>query len=784
MDSIDPLINLAIGHRDKGDFGESINLLEKAVQEDSHSHRALIHLGVSYHKAQRFEEAVTSLLAAVSMMPAGDCPEYVPFTALKSALQCGQAASTLDALKQAGVVSRASTRLLACVCVAESLSAARHPVFLEDFEILLSREDAGPEKAWAVQQITKTLLDKNQPDGFLELFPVLERNGYASGQLHVSFAVALRKTGNRLREAGVYENIIARYSPGQLPCYFGKLAAETFLYLGLKHRAMEFLRDCYLLSKPEGLSVGVSEKILDMASAIASPAEFDDLFRILSSLPGASGQFLVARAHWLLNSGNPAGAVEVLLNAADAIGRGQLNDELAAIYLKQEDWRSIEALVDSSPTVGIAKAIAAAHLQGLASASPLFAHALRQMEGDLSYSRKLLNATDKYLSALGIESYRFARFFGFTIREKIVLQVAFLNLYLPKQCALNQDYIYCLMMLGKTLGFDEDFKSVCLDDIELNGIRSYSIAGLANVSYNAGDVQGLDDGYKLAKQLALAEAQECPKLFDKSLGHFCGIFTWDESGKPEVSERPKVEFDPASAARTAGATKLVHLVGCDPGYMRRFLPSMLKVSSLEHAAEAGVVMHCNVMNPSADDRQFLRALQADYPFFEFSITQAGDHYNEIAFFTCLRFLVLSSVMAAHQAAVLVTDIDACVKFSWKGVVQNLSEWDLLFSAVKDPFDKSGIPCQVGAGATYISNSPIGQAFANRVAGFINDCYDPAAITNWCIDQVALRKGILHVEERLGAADRVSSFYKVGNPIRFANAFDTKEEFVHSLASTH
>lgn len=438
-------------------------------------------------------------------------------------------------------------------------------------------------------------------------------------------------------------------------------------------------------------------------------------------------------------------------------------------------------------------------LGSLGVAENYFKSAIEILQNSSDLFSKESSLALKFLKTFGCNSYKFTRFLIASPRKNYILDVSdvLASMVPSKISILNQmDYSFCFNELCKGLSFNEEVREICDWEMIVNGPSSWYHTNLGHFYYQRGNLEYADAQYLKARDLAIVESQNSQVKYNSLSKHICGIFTWQsrktckylfETDIKDIDNelKTKRKVYELSSKKLNQRVKCVHLVGCDSKYFHNFISQLLIMNQKNDAMEIGVVTHCHLVNPSSIDIEKLEALSSKYgELFFYSYELVPQEYFEVSYFTCLRFLVLNEILQIYQAPVLVTDIDACVKFSWKTIVNKFQGIDLAFSATgANPLQNKGIPFFIGAGASYVKNNDLGLKFSSFLKKYIIYSYKTQNLTNWCIDQVALRQAIIYISSKLNISSyNITGFYSIGNPVLFANAYPSKEEFVKKVMS--
>lgn len=324
-------------------------------------------------------------------------------------------------------------------------------------------------------------------------------------------------------------------------------------------------------------------------------------------------------------------------------------------------------------------------------------------------------------------------------------QHAFTCFLFPRRISREerQDYVFCVDRGCNELRHGTAAAALLAADQQLNGESPWVHANLGHHHWLAGRREQADPHYARAKTL-FTEAGLIPYHFN------CGTMIWlDRPASLRVlAHGSSVDarigtadwvwhFGDAPTRRP----RCVVLVGCDSKFFDLYFPQFL-FSLLSAGGDPGAIgVHCHVAGPTPAQLAFLERAAMMFPV---SFSTSGDGPSERAYYTCLRFMALPEVLSRYGCGVLVTDIDAAIEPALFAALPTIIDADFGFRMYSfDPKTNrqiAGEPWSIGAHPTYVSATATGARLARFLRDYICTAYDPAALTNWTIDQCAIGRG--------------------------------------------
>jgi hypothetical protein len=185
----------------------------------------------------------------------------------------------------------------------------------------------------------------------------------------------------------------------------------------------------------------------------------------------------------------------------------------------------------------------------------------------------------------------------------------------------------------------------------------------------------------------------------------------------------------------------VHFVAADPVYFGRYFERL--ASDVEpHQRDQNIVLHCHVVNPSADFFTAAKRLRDSHPWLGFSFDVAAllsaSHRSRMAYYASARYIFASDILRLYDAPVVITDIDYKVEHDYTAVLQHVEGKDAAFSCGIASMRRYYPWVRVNAALALFRNTDKGRNIADHVGAYICATMDnsPGA-RNWLIDQIAL-----------------------------------------------
>lgn len=316
-------------------------------------------------------------------------------------------------------------------------------------------------------------------------------------------------------------------------------------------------------------------------------------------------------------------------------------------------------------------------------------------------------------------------------------------------------YAQCFDFLCGALSYNELSEKICKDEIEFNGACYWGYANLGVCQYLRDDIVEAGYSFSNAKNLALNSSAKVISTFMK------GIFTWkadDDLSRHGLSleERRPALHDEVVADYAKGDSSLVHLLGSDSGYFKKF--SEVAVMSSLRSGSNQCAVHYIIIDPDADDVAVLEYWKSQYPCrFGYTILRGYENLVDPAYYASLRFICLPDILVNYKCPVVVTDVDMAAKMSWEIFRNRVSGCDLgichpKFSDLKVRGSIRNVPWSLPAGYFYVSYNSYGFCYAKTIKRFILDSYIPPSqensnYSNWYIDQVAIRQSLDVIVEK-------------------------------------
>ncbi|GIK48047.1 MAG: hypothetical protein BroJett013_07440 [Alphaproteobacteria bacterium] len=192
-------------------------------------------------------------------------------------------------------------------------------------------------------------------------------------------------------------------------------------------------------------------------------------------------------------------------------------------------------------------------------------------------------------------------------------------------------------------------------------------------------------------------------------------------------------FNPTHEART---DDIILLVSCDSGYLRQFAAPAFRSSR----AAGDALIHCHIVNPNAEDMQFVRDLAAEGGRINVSTESSpfveglGPGRGRAGYLINPRFIHAPRLLEHYQRPLFISDIDAAILSPWSEIKEALAPYDVGIRRVAGqyPWRKNA------AGSGYFAPTESGKLFANLVSLYIRSALDLTTHKiNWLIDQNAL-----------------------------------------------
>lgn len=399
-----------------------------------------------------------------------------------------------------------------------------------------------------------------------------------------------------------------------------------------------------------------------------------------------------------------------------------------------EDWRS--EYVDLS--VKVAQTLDGASVDALVRASQLRILALSALVWMKNNPAGLGSVDDLRAAQVG-EAFRKS------VMKSLSIPLLRAAAPAPKTEA-DSSYSKRFDLLCDALEHNQSSRALCLEDIALNGERSWSNTNLGHYHFGRMEIEQADGFYLQSAKLLQSHGQ-------RNIHFNNGVFTWRSHAFSQAIEALQQDAQGIELPKQDGSTddvSLVHLLGCDDSYFQKY-GNMCIYSSLR-AGPKDVLVHVHVCNPSDDTLKTLREWsEREDVMVRYSHEAREETRTSKPYYTTLRFLVAPAIMRHYRKPLVISDVDMVVNQPWRETVEAIGNADAGYISgsteewISEHYGIGARPWDVAAGTMYFSDSDLGQRFVAYVASYIRTVLTfPKAsewYTNWGVDQVALRKGV-------------------------------------------
>lgn len=383
--------------------------------------------------------------------------------------------------------------------------------------------------------------------------------------------------------------------------------------------------------------------------------------------------------------------------------------------------------------------------------------AIKARFGDHARGRKLAEKA-RTLSKPG------NRFRLFALNSKGTVKSIFGLAFVPAEVGKGERRTYetAFSMACEYLEYGDAVATLCEQDRALNGETLWYHTNLGHHHYRSRQFAAADKAYAAARAICL-ESRTLP------IASARGVLTWMglDALRAVVEAREErgllagrqFHFEGEGHADAA----MSFVVGCDDRYLR-FLPRYViaVVAAMRAAAPdagaGGANVFCLINRPSEASLAWLREAQGQLAKLapDVRLCFATDDYepHDTAYYTCLRFLVASTVARLTRSDIVITDIDIGVGPSFFDLLKPLEDADILLRFLGSRDDSThpvvGRPWNVNAQMSIVRNNEHGRRFAELVRRYIVASYTREVESNWIIDQAALRRVADYMETNDGS----------------------------------
>lgn len=315
----------------------------------------------------------------------------------------------------------------------------------------------------------------------------------------------------------------------------------------------------------------------------------------------------------------------------------------------------------------------------------------------------------------------------------------------------RQGYTFCFARSILYLGSHPGCQYFLDLDFSLNGASVWHCIASGKIAWLYGNKDQADAAFRQGRDLAMTWGV-VPYHFD------CGIMAWLTRTEALALLQPAKTLGAVlsitdfkfSSAESERSFDIAFVVGCDTGYFR-FLPNFIfsvLYARIISRSQARVIIHCHVADPSDIQISYLKEIN-DF-FIQNSLNVCirtsfnKSQFQEAAYYTCLRFLVLPEVLEKYRCAAVAVDVDSTITPEFFHKLDSILENDFGFRAFTFPPNSrrpvAGEPWAIGAHPTFVNFREIGLEFAYFLQKYVQHAYNPKWFTNWCIDQCAIGRG--------------------------------------------
>lgn len=270
----------------------------------------------------------------------------------------------------------------------------------------------------------------------------------------------------------------------------------------------------------------------------------------------------------------------------------------------------------------------------------------------------------------------------------------------------------------------------------------------------------------------------------KGLNHIGSVLCWKPSMVVQKYSN-KIELPQSSCSNTIGSD-ICFIVGADCSYSNQFLDLFVSQVCKNENSSVFFSLFCSHANLDSNTRKIVEySSQLPHSFwFNYNIfTESFIKDNnlrcniDVGFYTLLRYFSLVDLMKNNPDVkyFIVTDIDCILNYSDKFVLEKIRHYDVILGAINSK-DDFGVPSYIGAGSLVIRNSENGIKFASDLLNTIMNALTRVSLTYWNLDQGAIRSAVT-INPNL----RYGYFPRIGNVFQFANAYESKSEFINSTS---
>lgn len=308
-----------------------------------------------------------------------------------------------------------------------------------------------------------------------------------------------------------------------------------------------------------------------------------------------------------------------------------------------------------------------------------------------------------------------------------------------------RSYSYCFFTLCDIMNYNNDVRIICEKELEKNGASFWYYTVQGHLAYRDQNNSQVFRYYQEAAQIA---GQNDVIHFNR------GIFSWaseDEiqsachlnvaNALNEISLRP---FESFINNKDLDAT--IHFVGCDEGYLKKYLYFMLRA---QISSGFKNILHIHVSNPSISVQEALNVLSNECNFkINYSFDYPKKELLRKEYYTCLRFIYAPMIKEYRGNSLIITDIDINLSENWSKISEIITDKIMGFrfhGSMDSVFDYKkyyGVPWSVNAQMSYYSSNALAKDVIEFQAKFIlnglQKVMENPDISFWTIDQVALR----------------------------------------------